>query len=290
MSDAIYADYDKEGLDAQYFLRALVPDFQDYFDRYAAQSVTARENFGGHIDIVYGEQPGEKLDVFAPASAAGDAPVHVFIHGGYWQSMDKSDFDYVANGLVPRGAVTVVVNYTLAPDASLTEIVRQNRAALAWTWRNIGDYGGDANNIHVSGHSAGGHLTAMMASTDWSAFGAGLPAGLVKSGLCISGLFELEPVRLCYLNEVLGMDAAEAAANSPVLLDPPLGVRQVITVGAEETDEFRRHSADYAKLLQDRGTAVQLMQPPGLHHFSIVAQLGQPDGELTNIACELMGL
>lgn len=290
MSDAIYGKYDKKGLDAQYFLRPLVPDFQEYFDRYAAESATAREVLGGHIDILYGEQPGEKLDVFAPAGGSGGAPVHVFIHGGYWQSMDKSDFNYVANGLTPRGAVTVVVNYTLAPEASLTEIVRQNRAALAWTWRNIGEYGGDANNIHVSGHSAGGHLTAMMASTDWPAFGLGLPANLVKSGLCISGLFELEPVRLCYLNEVLGMDAAEAAANSPALLDPPVAVRQVITVGGEETDEFRRQSAHYAKLLQDRDTAVQSLQPAGLHHFSIVAQLGQPDGELTDIACELMGL
>lgn len=289
MSEAIYRGYDKEGLDGQYFLRPLVPDFQDYFDRYAAESVTARAAFGGQLDIAYGESVGEKLDIFAPAGASG-APVHVFIHGGYWQSMDKNDFDYVANGLVPRGAVTVVVNYTLAPQASLSEIVRQNRAALAWTWRNIGDFGGDAGRIHVSGHSAGGHLTAMMASTDWPAFEAGLPADLVKSGLCISGLFELEPVRLCYLNEVLGMDPAEAAANSPALLQPAHGVRQVVTVGAEETDEFRRQSADYAKLLEDRGTEVRSLAPAGLHHFSIVAQLGGPDEELTGVACGLMGL
>jgi len=289
MSEPIYRDYDKEGLDAQYFLRALVPDFQDYFDRYAAESAAARETFGGTLDIAYGDQDGEKLDVFAPQDAGG-APVHVFIHGGYWQAMDKGDFDYVANGLVPRGAVVVVVNYTLAPHVGVSEIVRQNRAALAWVWNNIAEYGGDAGNIHVSGHSAGGHLTAMMAATDWASFAPGLPADLVKSGLCISGLFELEAVRLCYLNDVLGMDRAEAEANSPVLLSPPLGVRQVVTVGGDETAEFLRQSSEYAAELSKRGTAVQSLAPAGLHHFSIVAQLGQPDGALTNIACDLMGL
>ena len=289
MSVPIYLGYDKEGLDAQYFLRPLVPDFQDFIDQYAAESIVAREKFGGHLDIAYGDQDGEKLDIFAPDGATG-APVHVFIHGGYWQSQDKNAFDYVANGLVPRGAVAVVVNYTLAPDASVTEIVRQNRAALAWTWRHISEYGGDADKIHVSGHSAGGHLTAMMASTDWLNFDNGLPADLVKSGLCISGMFELEPIQLCYLNDVLGMDADEALANSPSLLNPPLGVRQVVTVGGDETDEFLRQSAEYAKLLESRGTPVQSLAPAGLHHFEIVTQLGQPDGELTNIACELMGL
>jgi arylformamidase len=289
MSDAIYRGYDKESLDAQYNLRPLVPDFQEYFDRYAAESATARDTLGGTLDIAYGPQDGEKLDVFAPDGAEG-APVHVFIHGGYWQSHDKSTHDFVANGLVPRGAVTVVVNYTLAPDVSVAEIVRQNRSALAWAWRNIADFGGDPANIHVSGHSAGGHLTAMMASTDWPAFEDGLPADLVKSGLCISGLFEMEPIQLCYLNDVLGMSADEAIDISPTLLSPPVGVRQIVTVGGEETDEFLRQSADYVAALKARGTEAEGLTPAGLHHFSIVAQLGRPDGELTDVACRLMGL
>ncbi len=290
MNDTVFLGYDQEALDAQYFLRPLVPDFQDYFDGYAARSAAARAEFSGRLDVAYGPSTGEKLDIFSPAPAADGAlpPIHVFIHGGYWQSMDKSDFDYVAQGLVPRGAVAVVVNYDLAPNVGVSEIVRQNRAALAWTWRNAASFGGDPGRIHVSGHSAGGHLTAMMASTDWRAVGDDLPADLVKSGLCISGLFDLEPIQRCYLNEVLGMDADEAQRNSPVKLEPPVAVRQVLAVGGEETDEYHRQTKAYAARLEARGGAVETAFPSGLHHFSIVDEMGQPDSQLMATACALM--
>ncbi len=290
MNDTVFRDYDQEALDAQYFLRPLVPDFQDYFDGYAARSADARGEFDGRLDVAYGSSPGEKLDVFTPAAPSGGPmpPIHVFIHGGYWQSMDKSDFDFVASGLVPRGAVAVVVNYDLAPNVSVSEIVRQNRAALAWTWRNAGEIGGDPDRIHVSGHSAGGHLTAMMASTDWRAFGDDLPSDLVKSGLCISGLFDLEPIQRCYLNDVLGMDADEAQRNSPIKLDLPAGVKRVLAVGGEETDEYHRQTRDYAAVIEAAGGEVDTAFPAGLHHFSIVDEMGQPDSQLMATACALM--
>ena len=289
MSDVIYRGYDREALDAQYFLRPQVDDFEAFVTLYQQLSTEAREEFSCALDIAYGEQPGEKLDVFMPDGASG-APVHFFIHGGYWQSMDKSDFDYVAKGLVPRGAVTVVVNYTLAPEVHIDEIVRQNRAALAWTWKNIAQYGGDPDNIHVSGHSAGGHLTAMMGATDWPGFDNDLPGNLVKSGLPISGVFELEPVLKSYLNEVLDLDEAEAERNSPALLTSPQPMPYVLTLGGDETVEFHRQTNDYAQTLRDQGSDVEVIIPDGLNHFTIVEEYRDPNSNLSNIACRLMGL
>jgi len=270
-------------------LRPQVDDFEAFVTLYQQLSNEAREEFSCALDIAYGEKPGEKLDVFMPDSAAG-APVHFFIHGGYWQSMDKSDFDYVAKGLVPRGAVTVVVNYTLAPEVHIDEIVRQNRAALAWTWKNIAQYGGDPENIHVSGHSAGGHLTAMMGATDWPGFDSDLPGNLVKSGLPISGVFELEPVLKSYLNEVLDLDEAEAERNSPALLTSPQPMPYVLTLGGDETVEFHRQTNDYAQTLRDQGSEVEVIIPDGLNHFTIVEEYKDPNSNLSNIACRLMGL
>ena len=289
MSEAVYRGYDRKALDAQYFLRPQVEDFTAFAQLYKDLSAEARAEIPCKLDLAFGELPGEKLDVFAPEGAEG-APVHFFIHGGYWQSMDKSDFDYVAKGLVPRGAVAVVVNYTLAPEVHIEEIVRQNRAALAWVWHNIAQYGGNPDAIHVSGHSAGGHLTAMMAATDWAGFEAGLPTDLVKSALPISGVFELEPVRLCFLNDVLALDEAEAAANSPALLKGLHPAPQVLALGGDETVEFHRQTNDYAETLKSQGVEVETWLPEGLNHFTIVEEFRDPNSNLTNIACRLMGL
>jgi arylformamidase len=289
MSEEIYRGYDREALDAQYFLRPQVDDFEAFVVHYKEISAQARADLNCTLDIAYGDLPGEKLDIFVPEDAA-NAPVHFFIHGGYWQSMDKADFDYVALGLVPRGAVTVVVNYTLAPEVHIEEIVRQNRAALAWTWRNIAQFGGNPDNIHVSGHSAGGHLTAMMAATDWTAFEDGLPTGLVKSALPISGVFELEPVMKSFLNDVLALDEAEVEANSPALLTAPQPVPTVLTLGGDETVEFHRQTNDYAEVLKAQGAEVEVVIPAGLNHFTIVDEFKETDSNMTNIACRLMGL
>jgi arylformamidase len=289
MSEAVFRDYDREALDAQYFLRPQVEDFAAFVEHYQQISAEARADLNGTLDIAYGPLPGEKLDIFVPDGAT-DAPVHFFIHGGYWQSMDKADFDYVAKGLVPRGAITVVVNYTLAPAVHIDEIVRQNRAALAWTWRNIAQYGGDPDRIHVSGHSAGGHLTAMMAATDWAGFESDLPGNLVKSGLPISGVFELEPVMKCFLNDVLALDEAEATRNSPAVLQAPQPVPMVLTLGGDETVEFHRQTNDYAEILKGQGADVEVVIPPGLNHFTIVDEFRHTDSNLTNLACRLMGL
>jgi arylformamidase len=286
----LYRDYDQAGLDAQYNLRLRHPDAEEHFEVWTARGGATRRRLEARLDLAYGPSAAETLDVFLPANAAGaqQPPIHVFIHGGYWQSRDKSDFSFVADGLVAAGAIVVVVNYALAPTVGMDEIVRQNRAAVAWTWRHAGDFGGDAERLYLSGHSAGGHLTAMLLATDWPDFD-GLPGDTIKGGLAISGLYDLEAIRLCYLNEVLGLDAATAARLSPLGMAPG-SAGCVVAVGGGETDEFLRQSSGFAERWRQAGATLEELVPPGHNHFTIMNLLADSDGVLCLAACRQMGL
>jgi arylformamidase len=284
----LYGGYDRAGLDAQYNLRARHTDAQSYIDGYAARSATARTKLACRLDVAYGPTEPERLDIFPAAQV--QAPVQVFIHGGYWQALDCRDFAFIAEGFVPQGAATVVVNYALAPNAGMDEIVRQNRAALAWVWRNAPSFGGDPARIFVSGHSAGGHLTAAMAITDWPAVDAALPRDLVKGGCAISGIYELEPIRLCYLNDKLQMDAAVAAHNSPIRHLPAAAPPVILCVGSEETAEFLRQQQEFAAAWVAQGHALDIVPAPGLQHFSVVEELARPGSPLNRAVGRQMGI
>ncbi|HLJ19386.1 MAG TPA: alpha/beta hydrolase, partial [Stellaceae bacterium] len=158
------------------------------------------------------------------------------------------------------------------------EIVRQNRAAVAWLHRNARDYGIDAARIHVAGHSAGGHLTAMMLATDWAPLG--LDRNPVRGACAISGLYDLEPIRLCYLNDVLSLEAAEAARNSPLHHLPKQSPPLILSVGTGETDEFLRQQAEFATAWRAAGLPLEMADQPGDHHFSVIDRLGQPNSPL----------
>ena len=270
--------------DKQYNLRARHPDHPAFFERYRSESARVRGALGGRLDVPYGPSPDEALDIF-PASSA-KAPVHVFIHGGYWRSLDKRDFSYVAEPFVAAGAAVVVVNYALAPRVTLDEIVRQNCAALAWIYRNAGSFGGDPDRLFVSGHSAGGHLTAMMLVTDWRALG--LPADLVKGGCAISGVFDLDPMLATSINADVRLDRAGAARNSPIRHMPDRASPMIAAVGANETDEFVRQSREFAAAWQARGLPGEYLALPGLHHFDIILELGKADAPLTRTMLVLM--
>ncbi len=274
----IWRDYDQAGLDAQYNNRKRFPDYVDRFAAWGEWSRASRGKLDGRLDVAFGEHPMESLDIF-PAKEAG-APIYVFIHGGYWYSLDKSDFSYVAEGMVAHGVTTVVNNYVLAPHGDMDEIVWQNRAALAWTWRNATDFGADPRRIYVTGHSAGGHLAAMLLATDWPKFQAGLPPDLVKGACSISGLFELEPIRLSYLNEKLGMDREMAQRNSPALLEFPIAAPMLLVVGKDESDEYHRQSEAMAAKWGKLGYEHELFVPDGLDHFAVVDSLIDPHADL----------
>jgi len=276
----IYRDFDQAALDAEYNLRAAVAEHPAYFARWARDSAAVRATHAFRLDLPYGERPRERLDVFLPAAGLAPAPLLVFFHGGYWQAMDKSDFSVIAPGFLAAGIAVALVNYTLAPAGSVALMVEEARAAVAWLRREAEALGIDCARVGVCGHSAGGHLTAMTMLAAWPDMG--LPAPRV---FCpVSGVFDLEPIRLCYLNRVLGLDAAMAAATSPQrLIEAGTSLprtRLILAVGGRETAEFRRQQADFAAACAARGLAPQIVAQDEDHHFSIIDRLAEPQSRL----------
>jgi arylformamidase len=283
------AEPDRATLDRNYNLRAAVPEFQTWFDRYQASSHMFRERWPGRLDLRYGEGSRQAIDLFLPAGAARP-PLLAFIHGGYWQGRDRKDFSFVAEPLVAAGAAVALLGYDLAPAVTMDAIVAQIREGLAWLYRNAAGEGFDPERIFVAGHSAGGHLVAMALATDWPG-ALGLPADLIKGVTAISGVFDLEPIRRCYLNDVLRMDEAEAARNSPLHL--PLAAAPcpvLVTVGERETPAFHEQSGAYAAKLEAAGWPVDLATQPGLDHFAIVMTLAEAGAPIVRAIARQMGL
>jgi acetyl esterase/lipase len=267
----LYRGMDRAALDAAYNNAAAVglPRRDAYVAARVARSDAFRRAHAGRIDLRYGDAPRQRLDVFA-AGAAG-APTLVFIHGGYWQQNDKEPFAFLGEGVLPAGFNLAVVEYTLAPAARMDAIVAEIRAAVAWVIEHAKELGGDPGRVFVSGHSAGGHLTAMAMSDP-----------RVAGGVAISGIYDLEPIRLNYLNEKLGLDADEARRNSPMLHLPSRAAPLVVTVGLGELPELIRQSEEYAAAGQKRGLPVRYLPLAGHDHFSILDELARPDGSLVS--------
>ena len=267
--------------DQQYNNRARVPDFANYLAQWADSSVQARRQLGGLTDIAYGSGLSETLDIFP--SAQSNAPVVVFIHGGYWRSLDKSDHSFVAPALVEQGACVVVPNYALCPAVSIPHIVMQMVKALTWVWRYIGRWGGDASRIHLVGHSAGGHLAAMMMACRWSEYQSDLPPDLVKSVLSVSGLYELDSVmRSSMLQSSLHLNDEQVLRCSPAWMPPPSTGSLVSVAGALESEAFIRHN-HMIKEAWGPKRVPWVEDLPGLHHFSIVNELAKSGSHLHDL-------
>jgi arylformamidase len=239
------------------------------------------------LDLRYGGGPNEHLDIFMAPRA--DAPVLFFIHGGYWRSLDKRDHSFVAPAFTSKGVCVVVPNYALAPAVTIPEIVMQMVQALAWTYRNVARYGGDPNRIMVAGHSAGGHLAAMMLSCLWPVHGRDLPADLVKNALSISGLHDLEPIMHApFLQSTLKLTKQQVRQASPALLPPPARGELYAVAGGDESAEFLRQ----IELIRDAwGKArVPVCEAlPGLNHFTALEALPQAGHRLNQLAMKLLG-
>jgi arylformamidase len=279
--------YDPKWLNAQFDNRARVADHALFFERWARDSEIARERHARRLDIAYGPSPAETLDVFPSPRAA--APVLVFIHGGWWRAFDKRDHSFIAPSFTREGAMVVVPNYTLAPSVTIETIAVQLTRALAWVWRHAALYGGDPGRIVVAGHSAGGHLTAMLLSCAWPAVGADLPARLLAGGVSMSGVFDLEPLRQTPLLQAdLRLTPAAVRRTSPALFPAP-AVPLYATVGALESEEFLRQN----QLIRDAWgeAAVPVCEAiPDAHHFGILDDLIEPHGRLHGLTLRLLGL
>jgi arylformamidase len=268
----------------QYNQRLNVPDRPASLARREELSERARRSLRSTLDVPYGDSAQERLDIYPAAGA--HAPVMIFIHGGYWQRYDKADVAFVAEPFVQAGVTLVSINYHLCPAVTLDKIVAEVRAACAWVWRHIEAHGGDPDRIFVSGNSAGGHLTAMMMATDWPTLDAALPRALLKGGVAISGIYDLEPLRHTSINDAVGLDADAARRNSPVTLQPPTAAPVVIAVGALESTEFQRQT----QLLADtwKNTPTRTLVVADCHHFNILLGMTEPGNPLLQAALTLV--
>ncbi|MFI8614113.1 alpha/beta hydrolase [Acidovorax sp. NPDC077693] len=285
---------DPAWLERMYNNRALVPDHMDYLQRWAKTSADVRASQPCVLDVAYGTGVRETLDIFPAArTAPGGVPVLVFIHGGYWRALDKSDHSFIAPPFTQAGFCVVVVNYALCPGTpeapvTIPHIVRQMEKAVAWVARSITGHGGDPRRITVAGHSAGGHLAAMMLTSVWSLIGNGLPDGLVRSALSISGVHDLEPLKHTpFLQDALHLTDQQVLQDSPSrLLAPEHGILYCVA-GGDESEEFRRQNG---LMLQSWGehSVPRCQILPGLHHFSILDTLAQPGKDLHHMAQNLL--
>ncbi|MFZ4651233.1 MAG: alpha/beta hydrolase [Rubrivivax sp.] len=280
--------HDDAWYEAQYNNRARVPGFAAIVEGWRTRSQQARDTQPCVLDVPYGSGPGQTLDIF-PAARAG-APVLVFIHGGYWRSLDKADHSFVAPAFAQAGVTVVVPNYALCPAVSVADITMQMVQAVAWTARHIHAHHGDARRIVVAGHSAGGHLAAMMLACRWRDVDARLPAALVPRALSISGLFDLRPLRrAASLQADLRLTPAQARQVSPACLPAPRGRRLVAVVGALESEEFIRQNGLLTPAWGRRAVPV-CEAIPQRHHFDILHDLAEPGTRLHGLARELLGL
>jgi len=257
----------QEEIDQEYNPRFIVKNTDELIQSYFTESQRVLREYSNRSAVAYGPTPSETLDIFPAEKLC--SPIHIFFHGGYWHSLTSRDYAFVAEGLVRNGITAVLVNYALCPSVNIDEIVRQSRAAAAWTYRNAEDFGGNPERISVSGHSAGGHLTGMLLSTDWEK-NYGLPPNLIKGFLPVSGLFDLKPFPCSWLQPKMLLTSEQVLRNSPVVLKPVYTPHVMVAVGADESNEFQRQSKNYTIFLQKHEVPAEYLSMPGKNHFNII--------------------
>lgn len=258
-----------------FLIRSHVPDYERYFPLYAERSAATRKTTRQIRDIAYGLVEDEKLDLYFPAGDVGKKrPIHMFIHGGYWRAHSKDDYAFVAGGITAAGAIAAIADYSLMPTSRMAVLVAQMRRAAAWLRDNASTFGGDAARFTASGHSAGGHLSAMLAASGSSGLSAVMP---------VSGMFDLAPLTRSFLQPEIDLTPEEVTSFSPLAHPGDASVNYILAAGAKETAPFRDQASDYAAHLALHGVKARTVLVPGEDHMSIVLSLGTPGTEMARL-------
>ena len=270
--------------EVEYNNRARVPDHPQIFERWARDAAAYRDETGkegrAEIGLKYGPSPRQTIDIFKPKSSK-DGPLALFIHGGYWRSLEPSSFSQMARGMNAHGVTVAVSGYDLAPQVSIAQIIQQTQQACLFLWKRYQRW------IMVSGHSAGGHLAACMVATDWKAVNASVPADLVPVGYAISGLYDLAPLLHLASNADFKLDEAEARRISPLFWAVQRGRLLDAVVGGDESSEFLRQSRIVADGWREKGAETRYEAVPGLNHFTICDPMMDADSAMTKRLVEL---
>ena len=261
----IFLDYSQEQLDAAYDQRRWAENVPETIARYATDSAAAREALGVET-VAYGDGARERMDVLRP-EGEGPFPIHLHLHGGAWRALSKDDAGFPAPAVVASGAIFVALDFDVIPDVRLPEMIDQARAAVAWLHRNGESLGGDSECIVVSGHSSGAHMAGVLLTTDWAALD--LPRDVLKGGLLISGMYDLEPVMLSSRSSYVELSDEEVGELSAMRHLDRLSAPVIVAYGSEESPEFQRHSRDFAAALAERGLTQMLVRLPGVDHFEM---------------------
>lgn len=276
--DLRFADLAERG--RQYDARGSVADFDACVAEYARLAREVNRDCVGLYDLKYGPANAERLDIFPTLLRSTPAPVFVFIHGGYWRSQAKEDAPIMVKPFVQAGVAVCTLEYTLLPEATLPEVVRQVRNAVAWLYTHGAQYGIDPNRIYVAGSSAGAHLAAMAAAQGWTA-SYGLPDDVVKGLAALSGLYELAPLCDVAPNEWLQLHADQTPRVSPMHHLPRTGLPAVLAVGGLETDGFKNQTDAYDAACRAAGVSVNRLHVPQCNHFNLLCEWADADSELT---------
>ncbi len=275
------ADMDYE---AEYNVRARVPEYQQIFLRWAGDAENYRADAlkegCAELGLAYGDTPRQTVDLFLPPGSAA-APLAVFVHGGYWRSLDPSLFSHLAGGLNARGIAVAVAGYDLCPLVTIADIIEQIRRVCVFLWQRRGQ------RMLVYGHSAGGHLAACMAATDWPSLYPKAPADLVPAGYAISGLFDLAPLLKTSMNQDLKLNAETARAASPQFWALPRERVLDAVVGGLESSEFRRQSHAVADTWKRGGSKTHFQEIATTNHFTVLDGLADPQNSMTARVAEL---
>ncbi len=276
----VYKHYSQEQLNDQYNNRLHVPDYAGYFERWERLSRKTEKEHYVLKDILFGIHPKESLDIFP--SEKPDSKTMIFIHGGYWHLLDKTLFHFIAAVFLQRGVTTVFLNYPIAPENSISEIVLSCGHAIRWLHENIKQFNGSPAQMHVMGHSAGAHLASMLAVDE--------DKNYLRSIISLSGMFSLEPLMLSNLNQVLGMDKGIVMRNSPVLLEPRYICPFLLATGTDETDEFKNQSTDMYESWKNKHNCLTLLNVEGKNHYSILDAVTENGTSLQSAIFRLMNI